>query len=191
MKRIVLLAIVAVLTASTASAQGRGGPTGLAAGIQGSYARIKNLVTGSAEKMPEADFGFKATGEIRTYGQLFGHVANFHYGTCAAVKGVPNPNQGTNLEQTVSTKADVVKALADSFAFCDDAFASLTDQNASDPIQAGRGGAVARLVMLNRIVEHDNEMYGISTVYLRLKNLVPPSTEAQQNRAGGAGRGGQ
>jgi hypothetical protein len=186
MKRVVCLVVAALLTAaSSASAQG------VAAGLQASYNRIKNLVTLSAEKMPDADYNFKATMEIRNYGQLWGHVANFHYGTCAQSLGVPNPNMGNDLEQSATTKAAVVKALADSFALCDKAFAALTDQTAAESVAGGRGGPVARGILLNRIIEHDNEMYGIGTVYLRLKGLVPPSTELQQQRGGGPGRGGR
>jgi hypothetical protein len=155
-----------------------------------SYNRIKTLVTQSADKMSDADYAFKPVNEIRSYGQLFGHVANFHYNICAQVKGVPNPNQGNNLENSVTGKAANVKALADSFAFCDDAFSTLTDQTAVEMLMGGRGAPRAKLSVLYQLVEHDNEMYGISTVYQRLKGLVPPSTEAQQNRGGGAGRQG-
>lgn len=195
MKRVMCLALGAVLVAPAAFAQGAPGgggqPVGIAAGLQAAYTRVKTMVVQSADKMPEADYGFKPVNEIRSYGQLWGHVANFHYGTCAQVKGVPNPNQGNNLENTATTKAAVVKALADSFAFCDDAFATLTDQTAVELLMGGRGGPRAKLVVLNQIVEHDNEMYGIGTVYQRLKGIVPPSTEAQQNRGGGAGGGRQ
>jgi hypothetical protein len=193
MKRVLCLALGISLLAPSAFAQGggpAGQPVGIAAGLQAAYTRIKNLVTQSADKLSEADYAFKPVNEIRSYGALWGHVANFHYGTCAQVKGVPNPNQGVNLETTATTKAAIVKALADSYAFCDDAFSSLTDQTAVEMITGGRGGPRAKLVVLNQIVEHDNEMYGIGTVYQRLKGVVPPSTEAQQNRGGGAGRQG-
>ncbi len=193
MTRRMIVTLGLVLAASSAFAQGAGPagqPVGIAAGLQTSYNRIKTLVTQSADKLSEADYVFKPVNEIRSYGQLWGHVANFHYGTCAQVKGVPNPNQGINLENTLTTKAAFVKALADSFAFCDDAFSSLTDQTAVELLMGGRGAPRAKLVVLNQIVEHDNEMYGIGTVYQRLKGVVPPSTEAQQNRAGGAGRQG-
>jgi hypothetical protein len=192
MKRVLSLAIGVSLVASAVYAQGGPGggqPVGLAAGMQASYNRIKGLVTASADKLSEADYAFKPTNEIRGYGQLWGHVANFHYGTCAQVKGVANPNQGNNLENTATTKAAVVKALADSYAFCDDAFAALTDQSMVEMVTGGRGGARAKGAVLNQILEHDNEMYGIGTVYQRLKGLVPPSTEQQQNRQGGPGRG--
>ncbi|MEQ1757396.1 MAG: DinB family protein [Vicinamibacterales bacterium] len=192
--RVLCLALGVFLIAPAAFAQGpgpAGQPIGIAAGLQAAYNRVKTMVVQSADKMPDADYGFKPNEEIRNYGQLWGHVANFHYNTCAQVKGVPNPNQGNNLEMTATTKAAVVKALADSFAFCDDAFSSLTDQTAVELLMGGRGAPRAKLVVLNQIVEHDNEMYGIGTVYQRLKGIVPPSTEAQQQRQGGAGRGGR
>lgn len=190
MNRLVCLAVGVLMVSSSAAAQGQAGggtPPGIAAGLQASYNRIKNLVTLSAEKMPDADYGFKPTAEIRNYGQLWGHVANFHFGTCAQSLGVPNPNMGNDLETSATTKGAVVKALGESWALCDKAFAALTDQAAAEPVGGGRGGPVARGILLNRIVEHDNEMYGIGTVYLRLKGHVPPSTEIQQQRGRGAG----
>ena len=193
MKRVLCFVLGTLLTTSPALAQGPGSagqPVGIGAGLQAAYSRIKMLVTQSADKMTDADYTtFKPTPDIRSYGQLWGHVANFHFGTCAQVKGVPNPNMGNNLENSATTKAAIVKALADSFAFCDDAFAALTDQSAAELVMGGRGPARAKGIVLNQIIEHDNEMYGIGTVYQRLKGIVPPSTEAQQQRQGGAGRG--
>jgi hypothetical protein len=192
MKRVLCLALGASFFAAAAFAQGGPGggqPVGIAAGMQASYNRVKTMLVASADKLSEADYTFKPVNEIRSYGQLWGHVANFQYGQCAQVKGVPNPNQGVNLEQTATTKAAVVKALADSFAFCDDAFAALTDQSVAEMVTGGRGGPRAKAVILSAVVEHGNEMYGIGTVYQRLKGVVPPSTEAQQQRGGGPGRG--
>lgn len=77
-----------------------------------------------------------------------------------------------------------VKVLADSFAFCDDAVAGLTDQNAEEFIKQGQG-ELARGAALAGLIAHNSEMYGISTVYLRAKNIVPPSTEQQMIRQGG------
>jgi|SRR5581483_6377916 len=178
-----LSGFVVAASASFAQAPG-GGPVGIAAGLQRQYAALKTNLTQSAEKMPEADYGFKPTPEIRSFGQLWGHVANAQFAQCAQAKGVPNPN-AENLEQK-TTKAEIVKALADSFAFCDDVFSSLTDETASQPLAGGRGGPTARSVVLLGLIAHGNEMYGIGTVYLRLKGLVPPSTE---NFGRGRGRG--
>lgn len=140
---------------------------------------MRNLVE-SANKMPEADYGFKPAPEIRSYRQLFGHVANSQFGACAAAKGEPNPNQGTNNEQK-TMKAEFLKALNDSFAYCDPVYKALTDATAVEFVKRGQN-EVARGVVLANNNAHNDEMYGISTVYLRLKGLVPPSTEAEEQR---------
>jgi hypothetical protein len=189
MKRALMLASVLVLVGAPLVAQPPppGQPLTLAASLQRGYNNIKMNLTQSVDKMPEADFGFKvgSMAETRTFAALFGHVANSQFGTCAAVKGVANPNQGNNLEQTATTKAAVVKALADSFAFCDDAFSGLNEQNALQMVKQGQG-EIARAAALANLVAHSNEMYGTAAAYLRTKGLVPPSTERQ-----GAGRGGR
>jgi hypothetical protein len=192
MKRTIRAAIVgaACLVAGVASAQGPGpgGPMGIAAGMQQQYNFLKNNLTQAAEVVPEAGYGQKVgtMGEVRTYGQVIGHVANAQFGQCSGALGVPNPNQGTNLEDVTKTRADLIKGLADSFALCDKAFAGLTDQNAAEMISNGRGGQAARAVALLGVLSLVNEMYGISTVYQRAQNIVPPSTAAR-----GRGRGGR
>ena len=86
----------------------------------------------------------------------------------------------------------MVKAVADSFAFCDDAFSSLTEASAQEMIANGRGGQQSRTAALLGVLQHGSEMYGIGTVYLRLKGLVPPSTELfQRGRGPAGGRGGE
>jgi hypothetical protein len=182
-----------MLLASVAAAQPAPGPTTLTAAVQRGYANIKLNVTQSADKLSDADYNFKVgpQPETRTFGQLFSHIAQAQYGTCAAVKGVANPVQGQQLEQALKTKAEVVKAINDSFAFCDDAFSSLTDQNALEMIKQGQG-TIARAAALYNLVVHSNEMYGTSAAYLRAKSIVPPSTERQtQGRGAGGGRGQQ
>jgi uncharacterized damage-inducible protein DinB len=178
MTRTFTLVSALVLAATPVFAQGMAQAPqkiSLATGLQRSYANIKLNLTEMAAKMPDADYNFQPTKEVRTYGQLFGHVANAQFGQCAAAKGVANPNQGNDNEKK-ATKAEFVKALADSFAFCDDAFASLTDANAVELVKQGQN-EVARGSVLAGLIGHSNEMYGTGVVYMRLKGLVPPSTE--------------
>ena len=94
--------------------------------------------------------------------------------------------------ETLTTKAEIVKAVADAFAFCDDAFSSLTDASAAEMISNGRGGQQSRAAALLGVLAHGSEMYGIGTVYLRLKGQIPPSTELFMRGRGapGGGRGG-
>ncbi len=191
MKRVICLVSAIGLAGTIGFAQGggQGGQKiGLAASLQRGYAGFKQNFTGNAEKMPEADYNFKpgSMPEVRPYGALFMHIANSQYGQCAAAKGVANPNQGTDLEKTKTTKADIVKALADSFAFCDDAFSGTTDANAVEFVKQGNNEAM-RAVVLYGVLTHGNEMFGTSNVYLRAKGLVPASTERMMGR----GRGNQ
>jgi hypothetical protein len=188
--KIAALAVIfgTVLPASFAVAQPTVGKVGLAAMLKGSYAGSKTNLTSAAEKMPEADYGLKpgTMPEVRTFGQLFAHVADGQFGVCAAVKGVPNPVAGRRLEQELKAKAEFVKVLSDSFAFCDDAFLSTTDENAMQFVRQGPND-LPRASLLYGLLAHNAEMYGIGTVYLRLKGIVPPSTERQGQR----GRGGR
>src|SRR5262249_29582202 len=183
MKRFACLVPAAALVFATAApAQppgGQGGQKiGLATSLQRGYAGFKNNFTQAAAKMPDADYTFKpgSTPEARTYAQVIAHIAQAQFGQCSGLKGVPNPMQGKQLEQELKTKADVTKALPDSFALCDDLFAQVTDANATEMVKAGMN-EVTRAGALYGLIVHGNEMYGTAAVYLRSKNLVPPSTE--------------
>jgi hypothetical protein len=163
----------------------------LTTSLQRGYAGVKQNLTEEIAKMPEADFSFKPgpAPELRNFGMLFGHVANAQFGSCAAALGQPNPNQGHNLETEATTKDALTKALTDSFALCDKAFAGLTDQNAMEMVKQGQN-EIARSALLAGVVIHSNEMYGTASVYMRAKGLVPPSTERQgQMMQGRGGRG--
>ena len=193
MKR-ALIALSALLVGSIpAAAQppAAGQPTTIAVAVQRGYNNVKMNLTQMVDKVSDADYGFKlgTQPETRTFGQLFAHIAQSQFGTCAAVKGVPNPMMGRQLETELKTKAEFVKALNDSFAFCDDAYAGLNDQNATELIRQGQGQTQRAAILANNVV-HDNEMYGTGAAYLRSKNIVPPSTERQQAGRGGARGGG-
>lgn len=189
MKRPFSLSAAFVLAASAAFAQAPAAPApqkiSLGTGLQRSYNGIKMNLTEMSTKMPEADYSFQPTKDVRTFGQLLGHVANSQFNTCSAAKGEANPNQGNDNEKK-ATKAEFVKALADSFAYCDGVFAALTDAGAMEYIKQGQN-EVMRAVALANLVAHSNEVYGTAVPYMRLKGLVPPSTE----RATTARRPGQ
>jgi uncharacterized damage-inducible protein DinB len=188
MKRVMyVVSAVSLLAASALSAQmPQGQKIGLGTSLQRGYAGFKRTFQAAAEKMPEGDYTFKpgSTPEARTFAQVISHIAQSQFGGCSAIKGTPNPMQGKNLEQELKTKADVTKALADSFAICDDLFAQVTDANATEMVKQGPN-EVTRAAALFGVIVHGNEMYGTAAVYLRSKNLVPPSTEAQGMRGRG------
>ncbi len=143
----------------------------LSSDTQRAYEGIKNNLVKMAEAMPEENYGFQPVPEIRTFGQLVGHVADSQARNCSAVLGEPKSVDAGNK----TAKADLVAALKESFGICDEAFGGLTDATAAEMI-AGRRGSRPKLGILNGVVVHSNEEYGYMAVYLRLKGVVPPSS---------------
>jgi len=193
MNRVLYAIPVVALFATVAYSQAPGGQMpgqkiGLATSLQRGYNGFKTNFTAAAEKMPEADYTFKpgSTPEARTYAQVIAHIAQAQFGQCSGLKGVPNPMAGKQLEQELKTKAEVTKALADSFALCDDLFSSLTDASATEMVKAGQNEQT-RAASLYGVLVHGNEMAGTAYVYLRSKNIVPPSTENAQRGMRGRG----
>ena len=183
-----IVSAVTLLAVSALSAQApQGGQkVGLGTSLQRGYANFKRNFEAAAQKMPEADYSFKpgSTPEARTFAQVIAHIVQSQFGQCSNMKGVANPMQGKNLEQELKSKAEVTKALADSFALCDDLFAQVSDANATEMVKQGPN-EVTRAGALYGVIVHGNEMYGTAAVYLRSKNIVPPSTEAQGMRGRG------
>ncbi|MPZ21306.1 MAG: hypothetical protein GEV06_25920 [Luteitalea sp.] len=83
-----------------------------------------------------------------------------------------------------------MKALDDSFAFCDEVFASLTDANVMDFVKRGKG-EIVKTALLVGLLAHGAEMYGVSTVYLRARNLVPLQPSGSRGVAAVANAGGR
>jgi hypothetical protein len=191
MKRVMYFASAAVLLVAPAvySQMPAGQKIGLATSLQRGYAGIKANFTAAADKMPEADYNFKvgSTPEARTYGQLIAHIAQAQFGQCSGLTGVPNPMAGKNLEKEMTTKAELTKALADSFALCDKAFEAVTDANATELVKAGQNEQT-RVASLYGIIVHGNEIAGTAYAYLRTKNIVPPSTERAMQGMRGRGQ---
>ena len=145
------------------------------------YNSQKMNLTQSADKVSDADYAFQPTKDVRTFGQIIAHVANTQFNYCSVAKGEPNPNKD-DIEKTAMTKAAIVKALADSFAYCDTVYLTLTDAKALELIKVGQN-EVPRAARLISNIAHDNEHYGNLVTYMRIKGYVPPSTErAQQMR---------
>jgi uncharacterized damage-inducible protein DinB len=139
------------------------------------YTGIKNNLIRMAEKMPADQYDFKPVNEIRSFGALMAHVADSQLRTCSAVNGeAKTPNAASK-----TAKDDLVAALKESFGECDKAWDATNDSNATQMISGGRG-QTSRLGMLTRfIVVHGNEEYGYGAIYLRLKGIVPPSSDNQ------------
>jgi hypothetical protein len=132
--------------------------------------------------MPEENYGMRpgAQEEVRTFGQLIGHVANANFNYCSAAKGDKNPNQGNDFEK-VTGKADLVKGLNDSLAYCDAVYAAQTDASLMETVQMTMAnGRQVQFIRATRLIinhAHNNEHYGNLVTYFRIKSIVPPSSE--------------
>ena len=142
----------------------------------------KNNILRSAEKMPEEFYGLRPgpQEEVRTFGQILGHLANFNYMWCSQAKSEKNPGQGSDFEKLAS-KAALLRALSDAFTYCDTAYAALTDASGLEVIavtqENGRKAQVPRMSLLVLNYGHNNDHYGNLVTYMRIKSIVPASSE--------------
>ena len=143
------------------------------------YQNVQRNLLEAAEKMPEASYSFKPTPEVRPFGQLVAHVALSQFGTCSALKGDPAPPHKDEKEDAARTKAQLVALFKESTAYCDPLLTTIKDEDMTALTKVANEGQAAKGLFLFGTVSHGNEMYGTMAVYLRLKGIVPPSTERQ------------
>ena len=155
-----------------ASAQASGPAPSIGDAIRQSYSAVKGNLLKAADKMPDAGYAFQPAPEERNFGAWVAHIADAQTAICSRALGTPKAPSAASK----TSKADLVAALKDSFDLCDAAYAALNDANANDTVQSFRGPS-PRLAVLAFNVAHDNEGYGSMAVYLRLKGIVPPSSE--------------
>lgn len=137
------------------------------------YTGYKTNLIKAAEKMPEADYSFKPTPEMRTWGELMMHVAGNQFRNCGVVKG----GEQTTPDLTKTKKTDIVATLKASFDVCDAAWDSLNAGNAYEMLSNGRGGERSKLGTMIYNSQHNAEEYGYGSPYMRLRGVIPPSSE--------------
>jgi uncharacterized damage-inducible protein DinB len=145
--------------------------------IRDTWEGAKRNIKESADQMSEADYKFKPTDSVRTFGQILAHIAGASYVYCSSARGEKTPHEEDDFEKTATTKAQIVKVLNESIAYCDTAYTSLTDRSAAEVVPMGFGGKdAARASALIRNVGHYQEHYGNLVTYFRIKGMVPPSS---------------
>ena len=140
------------------------------------YESMKRNLGAMVERMPEEHFAFRPVAEIRSFAEAVAHLADAQARNCHLASGAGAKTLDAGKRRT---KAELLAALRDSFAICDAAFAALSDARASEMVTMGQSGfQMSRLSLLVSMIAHSNELHGYMAVYLRLKGIVPPSTEA-------------
>ena len=139
------------------------------------YTQLQQFVLKSAERMPEENYGFKPVDSIRSYGQVLGHIADAQYRFCSIALGEKSP--APKVEQTKTSKADLTAALKEAFAYCDKAYDAMSDATANQPVKMF-GTDAPKLGVLIVNSTHTTEHYGNLVTYLRMKGIVPPTSDA-------------
>lgn len=176
---ILLIALVTPASVGSAQSPPTIGPPASAANPLSAHNRfvykaMQGILLRSAELMPEESYGFRPTDTVRTFGQLIGHEADAQYIFCSAVLGEPSPRP--RVEQTRTSKADLIAGLKDAFAYCDRAYDGMSDASGIQMVKF-RGGDTPKLSLLGVNLIHTVLHYGNLATYLRMKNIVPPSSE--------------
>ncbi len=179
MTRVLTSCVLSLAVASPAFAQGKA----LAEALDRMHTNVARNVVESAEKMPEAEFAFQPTKDVRTFAGFVGHVTNAEFGYCSRVKGEANPNK-QDFEKIVG-KAALVAGIKAAVAYCDAVYKIQTDASLSEMISMGQSQQPRGQVLVQNI-SHTNEHYGNLVTYMRLKGLVPPSTERATTTRQGA-----
>ena len=146
----------------------------ISASEKGFYMYLSGEVVAAAEKMPAGNYPFKPTPEVRSFGQLVGHVADAQYSFCSNANGEPNPMKA--IEKTKTSKPELVAALKDAVSYCSKVYAGMTDAQGAQMVKL-MNFDMAKLTVLSVNSAHTDEHYGNMVTYLRMKGIVPPSSE--------------
>jgi len=133
----------------------------------------------AADELPEALYSYRPTPDVRTFAELFGHIAGSQKMYCAMALGDKVPGEG-DVEKAAKTKAAIVAALKESNTYCEKAY-TLQDDKLKAPVDVF-GETHPRLYPLLANAAHNGEHYGNIVTYMRLNKLVPPSSRP---RSGG------
>jgi uncharacterized damage-inducible protein DinB len=145
------------------------------ADVQRGYNGLKGNILKAAEKMPAENYSFRPTPDIRTFARVVNHVTEAQVRICGALNGTA-PDALPKVPPETADKATIQAALQASFTECDKAYAALSDDNLLQTITLGPITRT-RIGFAWGNVSHDNEQYATLALYLRLKGIVPPSSE--------------
>jgi uncharacterized damage-inducible protein DinB len=142
------------------------------ASVKTTYDVVKGYISKAAAQVPEDKYKYQPTKDVRTMGQLFGHIADASVTICATAAGTKPAAGGA---EKLATKAELQKAVADAFAACDRALAAITTANANETVDLF-GMKHSRIGAIAFNSAHLFEHYGNIVTYMRLNGMVPPSS---------------
>jgi uncharacterized damage-inducible protein DinB len=144
---------------------------------------MEHEFTPAAEAMPEDKFGFAPTnGEfkgVRTFAQQIKHVAavNYELGAALLEEKPPVDIGEESGPASITSKADILKFLKESFAYVHKAIATINEKNLTATVKSPFGeGKVTRLGLATSVAWHGFDHYGQMVEYLRMNGIVPPAS---------------
>jgi hypothetical protein len=197
MKRIAAVVVLTISSVVAVQAQmgGMGGAPAVAPGsavdpaksFDASVSQIERNWMGVAQAMPAEKYGFAPSAAIfvpgqkvqydgvRTFAQIVTHTIQANYNAFANIGGI-KPDVDTAAIGKLTSKDDIVKALAATFAFAHKAVANVTAANAFLSVR----GMQTPASMLAGAIGHANDEYGQAVEYLRMNAIVPPASEGRR-----------
>jgi uncharacterized damage-inducible protein DinB len=172
MRRLVLT--LALALPAPALAQKAPAANAAVAAIRSQWEAQAGYLLRAAEQMPDSLYAFKPVATVRSFGQLIGHVAGAQNSMCATALGEPERAED-EIENSATTKAQLVAALRASSEHCRRAYAQTDAAAAADVTSYGEKQSRFAVLALNAV--HDGEHYGNVVTYFRIKGLVPPSSQ--------------
>lgn len=134
----------------------------------------KNLIAAS-EELDGSKYGFKPTPAQMSFGDIVLHLSQGNDFLCGNIGGMKAPTR-TKIATTAG-KAAMMARLKETFAFCDQALASLDDSKLSDQVPWFGGGHITRAAMMTATTADWADHYSQQAIYLRLNGKLPPTAK--------------
>ena len=167
-------------------ARAQGGDKSISQVLDNDVTSIEGELVPAAEAMPEDKYGYVPTGgefkNVRSFAAQIKHVAAVNYMVGAAILGEKPPvdTGGESGPSSMTSKADIVSFVKQSFAYAHKAVASITPANATQPVKSPFGdNQTTRLGLANVFAWHGFDHYGQMAIYLRSNGIVPPASRGQ------------
>jgi uncharacterized damage-inducible protein DinB len=134
---------------------------------------MKGMMTAIANAMPDDKIGFKPTPAQRSYGEHILHIAQVNM---MLIQTLGGKTAAPQINMQAKTKADMVKAMNDSFDYGAAVIKEFDNTSIQGTINAAFMGPSTRARIMFFLLGHTWDTYGQMAVYLRLNNVVPPAS---------------